>query len=183
MRSAESIKSDFFHITADAKGWRCTVFGTETSLVSELNVFFIYLFIYFLCPWRCTEAEVFWGKQSEKCGKSGIIPLMCLTHSIAVWNNSQKWPRDFAQKGGCPQFWFMSLAWLVLFSGANHCFWISLWQNLHTHLDKFSDKYDQLVAFKPTGWTFDQCSTLERLQPKTQGNITIYGKWQELKMK
>ncbi|KAL2078023.1 hypothetical protein ACEWY4_025708 [Coilia grayii] len=48
-------------------------------------------------------------------------------------------------------------------------------QKLQTHLNRFSDKYDQLVAFKPTGWTFDRGSALESLQPQTQGNITIYG--------
>ncbi|XP_076154373.1 DNA cross-link repair 1A protein [Alosa pseudoharengus] len=48
-------------------------------------------------------------------------------------------------------------------------------KNLQTYLKRFSDKYDQLIAFKPTGWTFNQGSALEHLQPQTQGNITIYG--------
>ncbi|XP_062382015.1 DNA cross-link repair 1A protein [Sardina pilchardus] len=48
-------------------------------------------------------------------------------------------------------------------------------KTLQTYLKRFSDKYDQLVAFKPTGWTFNQGSDLEHVQPHTQGNITIYG--------
>lgn len=48
-------------------------------------------------------------------------------------------------------------------------------QNLQTHLKKFSKKYDQLVAFKPTGWTFNQTVGVEDIQPQTQGNISIYG--------
>ncbi|XP_073684168.1 DNA cross-link repair 1A protein [Garra rufa] len=48
-------------------------------------------------------------------------------------------------------------------------------KNLQTHLNKFSRKYDQLVAFKPTGWTFNQSVRVEDIQPQTQGNISIYG--------
>ncbi|XP_048026056.1 DNA cross-link repair 1A protein [Megalobrama amblycephala] len=48
-------------------------------------------------------------------------------------------------------------------------------KNLRTHLNKFSKKYDQLVAFKPTGWTFNQTVRVEDIQPQTQGNISIYG--------
>uniref|UniRef100_A0A671MZ97 DNA cross-link repair 1A protein n=1 Tax=Sinocyclocheilus anshuiensis TaxID=1608454 RepID=A0A671MZ97_9TELE len=48
-------------------------------------------------------------------------------------------------------------------------------KNLRTHLIKFSRKYDQLVAFKPTGWTFNQSVRVEDIQPQTQGNISIYG--------
>ncbi|KAI7796624.1 DNA cross-link repair 1A protein [Triplophysa rosa] len=48
-------------------------------------------------------------------------------------------------------------------------------KNLRTHLKKFSRKYDQLVAFKPTGWTFNQTVRVEDIQPQTQGNISIYG--------
>uniref|UniRef100_A0A8C1YXG4 DNA cross-link repair 1A (PSO2 homolog, S. cerevisiae) n=1 Tax=Cyprinus carpio TaxID=7962 RepID=A0A8C1YXG4_CYPCA len=32
-----------------------------------------------------------------------------------------------------------------------------------------------LVAFKPTGWTFNQSGRVEDIQPQTQGNISIYG--------
>lgn len=48
-------------------------------------------------------------------------------------------------------------------------------KNLRTHLNKFSRKYDQLVAFKPTGWTFSQTVSVEDIKPQTQGNISIYG--------
>ncbi|KAL1264537.1 hypothetical protein QQF64_004892 [Cirrhinus molitorella] len=48
-------------------------------------------------------------------------------------------------------------------------------KNLRTHLNKFSRKYDQLVAFKPTGWTFNQSVRVDDIQPQTQGNISIYG--------
>ncbi|RXN09749.1 DNA cross-link repair 1A [Labeo rohita] len=48
-------------------------------------------------------------------------------------------------------------------------------KNLRTHLNKFSRQYDQLVAFKPTGWTFNQSVRVEDIQPQTQGNISIYG--------
>ncbi|XP_067286478.1 DNA cross-link repair 1A protein [Pseudorasbora parva] len=48
-------------------------------------------------------------------------------------------------------------------------------KNLQTHLNKFSRKYDQLVAFKPTGWTFNQTVRVEDIKPQTQGNISIYG--------
>ncbi|KTG36217.1 hypothetical protein cypCar_00016293 [Cyprinus carpio] len=48
-------------------------------------------------------------------------------------------------------------------------------QNLRTYLIKFSRQYDQLVAFKSTGWTFNQSGRVEDIQPQTQGNISIYG--------
>uniref|UniRef100_A0A672KTN1 DNA cross-link repair 1A (PSO2 homolog, S. cerevisiae) n=1 Tax=Sinocyclocheilus grahami TaxID=75366 RepID=A0A672KTN1_SINGR len=48
-------------------------------------------------------------------------------------------------------------------------------KNLRTHFIKFSRKYDQLVAFKPTGWTFNQSVRVEDIQPPTQGSISIYG--------
>uniref|UniRef100_A0A8C2EK59 DNA cross-link repair 1A (PSO2 homolog, S. cerevisiae) n=1 Tax=Cyprinus carpio TaxID=7962 RepID=A0A8C2EK59_CYPCA len=48
-------------------------------------------------------------------------------------------------------------------------------KNLRTYLIKFSRQYDQLVAFKPTGWTFNQSGRVEDIQPQTQGNISIYG--------
>lgn len=53
-------------------------------------------------------------------------------------------------------------------------------QSLRTHLNKFSRKYDQLVAFKPTGWTFNQTVRVEDIQPQTQGNISIYGMCQSI---
>lgn len=49
-------------------------------------------------------------------------------------------------------------------------------QKLQDHLARFSRQYDQLVAFKPTGWTFSQqIESVEDIQPQKSGNITIYG--------
>ncbi|KAI4872789.1 hypothetical protein NFI96_002049 [Prochilodus magdalenae] len=48
-------------------------------------------------------------------------------------------------------------------------------KNLKAHLNKFSDSYDQLVAFKPTGWTFSQSGGVENIQPQVKDNISIYG--------
>lgn len=49
-------------------------------------------------------------------------------------------------------------------------------QKLQDHLARFSGQYDQLVAFKPTGWTFSQqVESVEDIQPQTSGNISIYG--------
>nr|XP_003223488.1 PREDICTED: DNA cross-link repair 1A protein [Anolis carolinensis]XP_016850557.1 PREDICTED: DNA cross-link repair 1A protein [Anolis carolinensis] len=49
-------------------------------------------------------------------------------------------------------------------------------KGLQNHLSKFSAKFDQILAFKPTGWTYsDQCYSLNDIQPQTRGNITIYG--------
>lgn len=49
-------------------------------------------------------------------------------------------------------------------------------QKLQDHLARFSRQYDQLVAFKPTGWTFSQqTESVENIQPQKSGNITIYG--------
>ncbi|XP_035469335.2 DNA cross-link repair 1A protein [Scophthalmus maximus] len=47
---------------------------------------------------------------------------------------------------------------------------------LQHHLARFSQQYDQLVAFKPTGWTFSQqVESVGDIQPQTSGNISIYG--------
>lgn len=49
-------------------------------------------------------------------------------------------------------------------------------QKLQDHLARFSGQYDQLVAFKPTGWTFSQqVESVEDIQPQINGNISIYG--------
>ncbi|KAK6302167.1 hypothetical protein J4Q44_G00282200 [Coregonus suidteri] len=49
-------------------------------------------------------------------------------------------------------------------------------KNLQAHLSRFSRQYDQLVAFKPTGWTFSQrVEAVEDIKPKVHGNISIYG--------
>lgn len=49
-------------------------------------------------------------------------------------------------------------------------------QGLQDHLNKFSENFDQVLAFKPTGWTYsDSCCSLEDIKPQTRGKITIYG--------
>lgn len=49
-------------------------------------------------------------------------------------------------------------------------------QKLQDYLARFSRQYDQLVAFKPTGWTFSQqVDSVEDIQPEISGNISIYG--------
>lgn len=49
-------------------------------------------------------------------------------------------------------------------------------KKLQDHLARFSAKYDKLVAFKPTGWTFSQqVDSVENIQPQINGNISIYG--------
>ncbi|NWW14326.1 DCR1A protein, partial [Oreocharis arfaki] len=49
-------------------------------------------------------------------------------------------------------------------------------QGLQDHLNKFSEDFDQVLAFKPTGWTYsDSCLSLEDIKPHTRGKITIYG--------
>uniref|UniRef100_A0A8C3J217 DNA cross-link repair 1A protein n=1 Tax=Calidris pygmaea TaxID=425635 RepID=A0A8C3J217_9CHAR len=49
-------------------------------------------------------------------------------------------------------------------------------KGLQDHLNKFSENFDQILAFKPTGWTFsDSCLSLLDIKPQTRGKITIYG--------
>ncbi|XP_026996311.2 DNA cross-link repair 1A protein [Tachysurus fulvidraco] len=48
-------------------------------------------------------------------------------------------------------------------------------KNLKAYLKRFSCRYDQLVAFKPTGWTFTQEVGVEDIQPQVKDNISIYG--------
>ncbi|XP_027548033.1 DNA cross-link repair 1A protein [Neopelma chrysocephalum] len=49
-------------------------------------------------------------------------------------------------------------------------------KGLQGHLNKFSENFDQVLAFKPTGWTYsDSCLSLADIKPQTRGNITIYG--------
>ncbi|KAM9284921.1 DNA cross-link repair 1A protein [Morus bassanus] len=49
-------------------------------------------------------------------------------------------------------------------------------KGLQNHLDKFSENFDQVLAFRPTGWTYsDSCLSLMDIKPQTRGNITIYG--------
>ncbi|XP_029466310.1 DNA cross-link repair 1A protein isoform X2 [Rhinatrema bivittatum] len=48
-------------------------------------------------------------------------------------------------------------------------------KGLLNHLSKFS-KYDRVLAFKPTGWTYsDRFSSVADIRPEIRGNITIYG--------
>ncbi|KAJ0060298.1 hypothetical protein NL108_010083, partial [Boleophthalmus pectinirostris] len=48
-------------------------------------------------------------------------------------------------------------------------------KKLQDHLARFSTKYDKLVAFKPTGWTFSQqVESVEDIKPHISGNISIY---------
>ncbi|KAG7507440.1 DNA cross-link repair 1A [Solea senegalensis] len=47
---------------------------------------------------------------------------------------------------------------------------------LQQHLARFTTQYDQLVAFKPTGWTFSQqVESVEDIEPAISGNVSIYG--------
>ncbi|XP_032047412.1 DNA cross-link repair 1A protein isoform X2 [Aythya fuligula] len=49
-------------------------------------------------------------------------------------------------------------------------------KGLQDHLNKFSENFDQVLAFKPTGWTYsDSCLSLLDIKPQTRGRITIYG--------
>uniref|UniRef100_A0A8C6TNK7 DNA cross-link repair 1A protein n=1 Tax=Neogobius melanostomus TaxID=47308 RepID=A0A8C6TNK7_9GOBI len=49
-------------------------------------------------------------------------------------------------------------------------------KKLQDHLARYSAKYDKLVAFKPTGWTFSQqVESVEDIAPQVNGNISIYG--------
>ncbi|XP_061491920.1 DNA cross-link repair 1A protein isoform X2 [Rhineura floridana] len=49
-------------------------------------------------------------------------------------------------------------------------------KSLQNHLSKFSENFDQILAFKPTGWTYsDGCCSLSEIQPQTKGKISIYG--------
>nr|XP_006135033.1 DNA cross-link repair 1A protein isoform X1 [Pelodiscus sinensis] len=47
-------------------------------------------------------------------------------------------------------------------------------KGLQNHLNKFSEKFDQVLAFRPTGWTYsNSCHAV--IKPQTRGKITIYG--------
>nr|XP_013797183.1 PREDICTED: DNA cross-link repair 1A protein-like [Apteryx mantelli mantelli] len=49
-------------------------------------------------------------------------------------------------------------------------------KGLQDHLNKFSENFDQVLAFKPTGWTYsDSYLSLVDIKPQTRGKITIYG--------
>lgn len=49
-------------------------------------------------------------------------------------------------------------------------------KGLQNHLKKCGGKYDQIVAFRPTGWTHSNSITsIADITPQTKGNISIYG--------
>uniref|UniRef100_A0A5F9D3X8 DNA cross-link repair 1A n=1 Tax=Oryctolagus cuniculus TaxID=9986 RepID=A0A5F9D3X8_RABIT len=49
-------------------------------------------------------------------------------------------------------------------------------KGLQSHLKKFGGKYDEILAFRPTGWTHsDKLTTMADVIPQTKGNISIYG--------
>ncbi|XP_035962087.1 DNA cross-link repair 1A protein [Halichoerus grypus] len=47
---------------------------------------------------------------------------------------------------------------------------------LQSHLKKCGGRYDQILAFRPTGWTHsNKLTTIADIIPQTKGNISIYG--------
>ncbi|KAF0873997.1 DNA cross-link repair 1A protein [Crocuta crocuta] len=47
---------------------------------------------------------------------------------------------------------------------------------LQNHLKKCGGKYDQILAFRPTGWTHsNKLTSIADIIPQTKGNISIYG--------
>ncbi|KAM6183951.1 DNA cross-link repair 1A protein [Erethizon dorsatum] len=49
-------------------------------------------------------------------------------------------------------------------------------KNLQSHLKKYGGKYDQILAFRPTGWTHsNKLTCIADVIPQTKGNISIYG--------
>ncbi|XP_069467965.1 DNA cross-link repair 1A protein [Ambystoma mexicanum] len=49
-------------------------------------------------------------------------------------------------------------------------------KGLLTHLNKFSGRYDRVLAFKPTGWTYsERCDSVADIKPTVRGKITLYG--------
>ncbi|NWH95069.1 DCR1A protein, partial [Aegithalos caudatus] len=60
--------------------------------------------------------------------------------------------------------------------GLSICFFFFFPQGLQDHLNKFSENFDHILAFKPTGWTYsDSCLSLQDIKPQIRGKITIYG--------
>ncbi|NXB20642.1 DCR1A protein, partial [Rhagologus leucostigma] len=69
---------------------------------------------------------------------------------------------------------FLAFSLISYLMGLSICYFFS--QSLQDHLNKFSENFDQVLAFKPTGWTYsDSCLSLEDIKPHTRGKITIYG--------
>ncbi|OCT71266.1 hypothetical protein XELAEV_18034244mg [Xenopus laevis] len=49
-------------------------------------------------------------------------------------------------------------------------------KGLNVHLGKFPGKYDRVLAFKPTGWTYSDSSVLVAdIKPEIRGKVTVYG--------
>ncbi|XP_058154339.1 DNA cross-link repair 1A protein [Dasypus novemcinctus] len=49
-------------------------------------------------------------------------------------------------------------------------------KGLQSHLKKCGGKYDQILAFRPTGWTHsNKLTSIADIIPQTKGNISIYG--------
>ncbi|XP_054975008.1 DNA cross-link repair 1A protein [Sorex araneus] len=49
-------------------------------------------------------------------------------------------------------------------------------KGLQKHLKRFDGKYDQILAFRPTGWTHsNKLTSMADVTPQTKGNISIYG--------
>ncbi|XP_042545528.1 DNA cross-link repair 1A protein [Dipodomys spectabilis] len=49
-------------------------------------------------------------------------------------------------------------------------------KGLQSHLKKCGGKYDQILAFRPTGWTHsNKLTNIADVTPQTKGNISIYG--------
>lgn len=49
-------------------------------------------------------------------------------------------------------------------------------KGLQNHLKKFGGKYNQILAFRPTGWTHsNKLTSIADVLPQTKGNISIYG--------
>ncbi|KAL2769244.1 DNA cross-link repair 1A protein, partial [Daubentonia madagascariensis] len=48
-------------------------------------------------------------------------------------------------------------------------------KGLQSHLKKYGGKYDQILAFRPTGWTHsNKLTSIADVIPQTKGNISIY---------
>uniref|UniRef100_A0A2K6SZ02 DNA repair metallo-beta-lactamase domain-containing protein n=1 Tax=Saimiri boliviensis boliviensis TaxID=39432 RepID=A0A2K6SZ02_SAIBB len=98
--------------------------------------------------------------------------VVCGTYSIADVLGSKKTPQclntpeinSFITTDMCS-----SLAHLLPMMQIN-------FKGLQSHLNKNGGKYDQILAFRPTGWTHaDKFTSIADVIPQTKGNISIYG--------
>ncbi|KAM5272203.1 DNA cross-link repair 1A protein [Ctenodactylus gundi] len=49
-------------------------------------------------------------------------------------------------------------------------------KSLQSHMKKYGGKYDQILAFRPTGWTHsNKLTSIADVTPQTKGSISIYG--------